>query len=202
MADDPRQRMAEQMAGNAFDDQRPAWRQHANAWAGALDHWTLGIPSTVSGLMPWNTMADAKSASADAQSDFKRLYHRDMLAFPEAVAPSPIRRQMPTQDVRIATRMEQARPYQSPGHIPDFIQREMQRLPHATRNDPMSAVSPSYSPYPSSNDMGTMKVAPSRKNYEDWARKSGHEPNDYQYHAYQQNMMNPPPVPFPPRPLR
>lgn len=54
-------------------------RRTANGAAGVLDYYLAGIPSTVVGMMPWNTMEDTKAKAESARDDWRSMYGRGAL---------------------------------------------------------------------------------------------------------------------------
>ena len=89
-SDDPRMRIP-YGTGNATlsDLPRASDRQpsHANAIAGVLDHYLMGMPAAVAGLNPFGPGWDAThDAAAQAKSDARLLYGGDSLSLADAFA--------------------------------------------------------------------------------------------------------------------
>ena len=70
-----------------------ALTDYAGRGLGVVDHWAMGIPSTMAGLMngaipgqPLGDLWSAKSAAQDARSAVAQSGYADMLALPEAFA--------------------------------------------------------------------------------------------------------------------
>lgn len=125
----------------SFSDR--AWRT-ANGVAGVADYYLGGLPSSLAGLMPWNTMADTKAKAEAARDDWRSMYGRGALEAAEnpfnpasgIILTLPMARRIPKKlhpdDMGGANRMEhvaedlRARPPQSEPEMADRLNKAWQ----------------------------------------------------------------------------
>lgn len=125
----------------SFSDK--AWRT-ANGAAGVADYYLGGLPSSLAGLMPWNTMEDTKAKAEAARDDWRSMYGRGALEAAEnpfnpasgIILTLPMARRIPKRlhpdDMGGANRMEhvaedlRARPPQSEPEMADRLNKAWQ----------------------------------------------------------------------------